>query len=96
MLREIAIITGLIALAGPRFGTEYEQVIPRGADLYVLIDVCMNRNAGNIHLNYAYDHGYIHFEIMMFLEHIYDIDLCHLTNKLSNWYLDKQYRYSGL
>src|SRR5688500_9533286 len=38
-LREIAMITGLLALAGPRFGTQYEQVVPRGSDLYVLIDV---------------------------------------------------------
>lgn len=39
LLRELAIVTGLIALAGPRFGTQLEQVIPRGSDLYVLIDV---------------------------------------------------------
>jgi Ca-activated chloride channel family protein len=48
MLREIAIITGLIALAGPRFGTEYEQVIPRGADLYVLIDVSRSMLADDV------------------------------------------------
>ena len=39
VLRETALVTGLVALAGPRFGTQYEDVIPRGADLYVLIDV---------------------------------------------------------
>ena len=48
MLREIAIITGLIALAGPRFGTEYEQVVPRGADLYVLIDVSRSMLAEDV------------------------------------------------
>ena len=48
MLREIAIITGLIALAGPRFGTEYEQVIPRDADLYVLIDVSRSMLADDV------------------------------------------------
>ena len=28
LLREAAIVTGLVALAGPRFGTQYEEVIP--------------------------------------------------------------------
>ncbi len=48
LLREIAIVTGLVALAGPRFGTEYEQVIPRGADLYVLIDVSRSMLADDV------------------------------------------------
>src|SRR5262249_30017426 len=39
ILRELAIIAGLVALAAPRFGVQYEQVVPRGSDLYVLIDV---------------------------------------------------------
>jgi Ca-activated chloride channel family protein len=47
-LKEIAIITGLVALAGPRFGTEYEQVVPRGADLYVLIDVSRSMLADDV------------------------------------------------
>ena len=47
-LREIAIVTGLVALAGPRFGTEYEQVIPRGSDLYVLIDVSRSMLADDV------------------------------------------------
>ena len=28
LLRETAIVMGLVALAGPRFGTQYEDVIP--------------------------------------------------------------------
>lgn len=48
LLREVAIIAGLVALAGPRFGTEYEQVIPRGADLYVLIDVSRSMLADDV------------------------------------------------
>lgn len=47
-LREVAILAGLIALAGPRFGTQYEQVIPRGADLYVLIDVSRSMLADDV------------------------------------------------
>ena len=48
LLREAAIVAGLVALAGPRFGTEYEQVIPRGADLYVLIDVSRSMLADDV------------------------------------------------
>lgn len=47
-LRELAIVTGLIALAGPRFGVEYEQVVPRGSDLYVLIDVSRSMLADDV------------------------------------------------
>ncbi len=47
-LREVAIIFGLTALAGPRFGMEYEQVVPRGSDLYVLIDVSRSMLADDV------------------------------------------------
>ena len=48
LLRETAIVTGLVALAGPRFGTQYEEVIPRGAELYVLIDVSRSMLAEDV------------------------------------------------
>ena len=47
-LREAAIVLGLIALAEPQFGTQYEDVIPRGADLYVLIDVSRSMLAEDV------------------------------------------------
>ena len=48
LLRETAVVTGLVALAGPRFGTQYEDVIPRGSDLYVLIDVSRSMLAEDV------------------------------------------------
>jgi Ca-activated chloride channel family protein len=48
LLREIALVAGLAALAGPRFGTQYEDVIPRGSDLYVLIDVSRSMLAEDV------------------------------------------------
>jgi len=48
ILRQTALMTGLVALAGPRFGTQYEQVVPRGADLYVLIDVSRSMLAEDV------------------------------------------------
>jgi Ca-activated chloride channel family protein len=48
LLRETALITGLMALAGPRFGTQFEEVIPRGSDLYVLIDVSRSMLADDV------------------------------------------------
>ena len=48
LLRETAIVTGLVTLAGPRFGTQYEEVVPRGADLYVLIDVSRSMLAQDV------------------------------------------------
>jgi Ca-activated chloride channel family protein len=48
LLREVALITGLVALAGPRFGTQYEEVVPRGSDLYVLIDVSRSMLAQDV------------------------------------------------
>lgn len=48
LLREIALVTGLAALAAPRFGTQYEEVIPRGSDLYVLIDVSRSMLAEDV------------------------------------------------
>ena len=47
-LFEFALATGLIALAGPRFGTQVEQVVPRGSDLYVLIDVSRSMLADDV------------------------------------------------
>jgi len=48
LLREVALIAGLVALAGPRFGTQYEEVVPRGSDLYVLIDVSRSMLASDV------------------------------------------------
>ena len=48
LLRETALMAGLVALAGPRFGTQYEQVVPRGSDLYVLIDVSRSMLAEDV------------------------------------------------
>jgi Ca-activated chloride channel homolog len=48
IFRIAAITTGLIALAGPKFGTEIEQVVPRGSDLYVLIDVSRSMLAEDV------------------------------------------------
>ncbi len=48
LLFEVALATGLIALAGPRFGTQVEQVVPRGSDLYVLIDVSRSMLADDV------------------------------------------------
>jgi Ca-activated chloride channel family protein len=48
LLRETALVTGLVALAGPRFGTQYEEVVPRGSDLYVLIDVSRSMLAEDV------------------------------------------------
>src|SRR5262245_49397349 len=48
LLREVALIAGLVALAGPRFGAQYEEVIPRGSDLYMLIDVSRSMLAQDV------------------------------------------------
>ncbi|WP_373652352.1 VWA domain-containing protein [Schlesneria sp. DSM 10557] len=48
LLREGAMICGLVALAGPRFGTEVEQVVPRGSDIYVLIDISRSMLADDV------------------------------------------------
>jgi Ca-activated chloride channel homolog len=47
-LREAALVTGLFALAGPRFGTQDEIVVPRGGDLYVLMDVSRSMLAEDV------------------------------------------------
>ena len=47
-LREVALVAGLVALAGPRFGTQYEDIVPRGSDLYVLIDVSRSMLAEDV------------------------------------------------
>ena len=48
LFREAAIVTGLAALAGPQFGNQYEEVVPRGSDLYVLIDVSRSMLAQDV------------------------------------------------
>ncbi|WP_010584183.1 VWA domain-containing protein [Schlesneria paludicola] len=48
VLQELAIIAGLAALAQPRFGLHHEQIIPRGSDLYVLIDVSRSMLADDV------------------------------------------------
>ena len=48
LLREAALVAGLAALAGPRWGTQYEEVIPRGSDLYILIDVSRSMLAEDV------------------------------------------------
>ena len=35
LLREAGLVLGLVALAGPRYGIQEEQIIPRGSDFYV-------------------------------------------------------------
>ena len=47
-LRDVALVCGLLALAGPRFGTQFEEVIPHGSDLYVLIDVSRSMLADDV------------------------------------------------
>lgn len=44
----LAIVSGIMALAGPRYGTITEQVVPRGSDLYVLIDVSRSMLAQDV------------------------------------------------
>jgi len=48
ILVEIAIVTGLIAIAGPQYGEQYEVVIPKGSDLYVMIDVSRSMLADDV------------------------------------------------
>ena len=45
---EMAIIFSMVALAGPRYGSYYETVRPRGSDLYVLIDVSRSMLAEDV------------------------------------------------
>src|SRR4051812_22315472 len=47
-LWELALVLGLVALAGPRFGAYYEEIRPRGSDLYVLIDVSRSMLAQDV------------------------------------------------
>ncbi|MGD0088774.1 MAG: VWA domain-containing protein [Planctomycetota bacterium] len=44
----LALISGMVALAGPRFGQHAEVVLPRGSDLYVLIDVSRSMLAEDV------------------------------------------------
>ncbi|HYG74534.1 MAG TPA: VWA domain-containing protein, partial [Planctomycetota bacterium] len=48
LFMELGLIFSLVALAGPRFGAYYEEVRPRGADLYVLIDVSRSMLAQDV------------------------------------------------
>jgi len=45
---EAALLCGLIAIAGPRFGEYYEQVKARGSDVYVMIDVSKSMLADDV------------------------------------------------
>lgn len=45
---ELALVCGLIAIAGPRFGLYYEQIKPRGSDIYVMIDVSRSMLAEDV------------------------------------------------
>jgi Ca-activated chloride channel homolog len=48
LLFELAIVMGLVAIAGPQFGEQIEVVIPRGSDLYVMIDVSRSMLADDV------------------------------------------------
>lgn len=48
LLRLVAIVFALIALAGPKYGIEFEKIIPRGSDLYVMIDVSRSMLAEDV------------------------------------------------
>ena len=48
ILFEIAIVMGLVAMAGPQFGEQVELVVPRGSDLYVMIDVSRSMLAEDV------------------------------------------------
>ena len=39
---------GLVAMAGPQFGEQDEIVVPRGSDLYVMIDVSRSMLANDV------------------------------------------------
>lgn len=47
-LVEVAIVLGLVAIAGPQFGEQVEVVVPRGSDLYVIIDVSRSMLADDV------------------------------------------------
>ena len=47
-LIELAIVMGLVAIAGPQFGEQEEIIIPRGSDLYVMIDVSRSMLANDV------------------------------------------------
>ena len=48
ILIEIAIVMGLVAIAGPQFGDQVEIIVPRGSDLYVIIDVSRSMLAEDV------------------------------------------------
>ena len=48
VLRQAAIVAGLMSLAGPQFGTQFEQVVARGSDLYVVVDVSRSMLADDV------------------------------------------------
>lgn len=45
---ELALLCGLIAIAGPRFGTYFETIKARGSDVYVMIDVSRSMLADDV------------------------------------------------
>ncbi len=48
LLLELAIVLGLVAIAGPQFGEQVEIIVPRGSDLYVMIDVSRSMLADDV------------------------------------------------
>lgn len=44
----LALVLGMAALAGPRFGKHFEPVKPRGSDIYVLMDVSKSMLADDV------------------------------------------------
>ncbi len=48
LLIELGIVMGLIATAGPQFGEQEEVVVPKGSDLYVMIDVSRSMLANDV------------------------------------------------
>jgi len=44
----LGLILSLVAWAGPRFGAYYEEIRPRGSDLYILIDVSRSMLARDV------------------------------------------------
>ena len=48
LLQQLAVIFSLMALAGPQFGTQLDNVVARGSDLYVLIDVSRSMLAQDV------------------------------------------------
>ena len=48
LLLLLAFVFGIVAVAGPRFGTYYEEVSPSGVDVFVLLDVSRSMLAEDV------------------------------------------------